>query len=284
MNTIEVPCPSGMILEGRAFETEDLKVFNDKQLSKQSVITGEAALANRLVVRVVDRGPYLFDGTKPPWGENVLYGDLFLFLVRSRAFVRGENYDYDIQCPATGCRKMIPWGLPLDKMPVQMLCDESKEMLRNNENRCSVHLTECDTTVYFQLLDGKVHKRQRRYTADFTDDIHVVYAARLVEVEGEAPSDEAFVRFVAKLSPNDFDQLEDAMEDADCGMDSAFDVQCNECETIFADDLGISPGFFIESFSRRRKRKRREKWTARKKVSHAGASSSGSTDSPETAS
>ena len=75
---------------------------------------------------------------------------------------------------------MVPWRLPLDGMPVQLLCADSKEMLRNNENRCTVHLTECDKTVHFQLLDGKVHKRQRRYTEDFTDDIHVIYGARLV--------------------------------------------------------------------------------------------------------
>jgi hypothetical protein len=271
-----------MILEGREVELEDLKVFTDKRLAKQSVITGEAALADRLCIRVVDRGPYLFTSNKPPWGQECLYGDLFYFLVQCRVFTKGVNYDFDVQCPARSCREMVPWRLPLDKLHVQELCEESREMIRRNENACEVHLTRCDKTVHFQLLDGHVHKRQRRYVEDHGDDIHVIYAARLHKIDGEDRPD--FVRFVAKLHPDDFDELDDAIEDADCGLDSAFDVQCHKCETIFADDLGISPGFFIESFSRRRKQKRRKERAARRKASKGGSNSSVSTESTTTSS
>lgn len=278
MNTTEILCPSGMVLEGKEVQIEDLKVFTDKRLAKQSVITGEAALADRLCVSVVDRGPYLFTSTRPPWGQEALYGDLFAFLVKCRIFTRGTDYDYDVQCPARLCREMVPWRLPLDKLPEQELCSESREMIRRGDNRCMVHLTHCDTTVYFQLLDGHVHKRQRRYVKEYGDDIHVIYAARVCEIEGE--SDPDYVRFVGKLHPEDFDELDDAIEEADCGIDSGYDVQCNECDTIFADDLGISPGFFIESFSRRRKHTRRKARTAKQKGSRVGASSSASEDSP----
>lgn len=278
MNTTEIECPSGMVLEGKEVLIEDLGVFTDKRLAKQSVVTGEAALADRLCVRVIDRGPYLFDSQRPPWGQEVLYGDLFYFLVMCRIHTRGENYDFDVQCPARYCREMVPWRLPLLDLPVQKLRDESREMLRRNENKCSVHLEKCDTTVLFQLLDGRVHKRQRRYVQDHGDDIHVVYAARLCEIEGESRPD--FVRFVGKLHPDDFDQLDDAIEDADCGMESSYDVQCPKCETIFQDDLGISPGFFIESFSRQHKQKRRKAWVAREKASKAGESFSASESSP----
>lgn len=271
MNTTEITCPSGMVLEGREVEIEDLKVFTDKRLAKQSVITGEAALADKLCIRVVDRGPYLFTASKPPWGQEALYGDLFYFLVECRVFTKGKHYDFDVQCPARSCREMVPWRLPLNKLHVQELCDESRDMIGRGENSVSVHLTKCDKTVYFQLLDGRVHKRQRRYVEEHGDDIHVIYAARLHKIEGEDSPD--FVRFVAKLHPDDFDELDDAIEDADCGLDSSFDVQCHKCDTIFADDLGISPGFFIESFSRRRKQKRRKKRAAQKRASQGGSSS-----------
>jgi hypothetical protein len=282
MSTIEIECLSGMVLEGRTVVIEDLGVFTDKQLAKQSVITGEAALADRLCLSVVDRGPYLFTSPKPPWGQNILYGDLFDFLVQCRIHTRGTNYDYDIQCPARLCREMVPWRLPLDKMRRQWLCAESKEMLRRNENRREVHLTKCDKTVSFQLLDGHVHKRQRRYVKEYGDDIHVIYAARLVKIEGEEKPD--FVRFTGQLDPEDFDELDDAIEDADCGLDSAYDVQCPKCDTIFADDLGITPDFFIESFSRRRKRKRWKARAARQKDSPVGESSTASVESQSEAS
>jgi hypothetical protein len=251
--THDFELPSELVVTARKHKTSDLDVFSNRKLMRQSARTGEAHLAKQLTVATVHRGPYSFTSNIPPYGGDVLYGDLYALLFNNRLHFKGPIYEFDVQCPAIVCRQPIEWEVDLNDFETKPLSAESREIFTNG-NRFTKRLDLCGLSVEFNLLTGTVHQRQRQYMKKYGDSVRNIYAARLCGIEGiERPSPKQYVEFVGELDTDDYDTLVFACEDADCGIDTSFEIQCPHCERIFWQELEIGFDFFSRSLSRRRR-------------------------------
>jgi hypothetical protein len=249
MKVKEITCPSGLKGVVRKLKVSDLDIFANRSLMRKGGSAVEAELANRVWQETLDRGPYTFDGNRPPWTGEVLSGDRFYAIMQSRILTRGSDYEFDVQCDNNACRNRFRWGLDLEDLPVVVLSDESKAQL-SKENRFASTLEDSGDTVLWALPTGQIQRRMDKYVKQHGQALSVVFAARLLGVEGEERV--SFVEYMKELGVDDFDQLSYEMQRADCGVDTGIEVECPTCQNIIEEEVGFGKDFFTQDYSRKR--------------------------------
>jgi len=249
MNVKEIECPSGLKGVVRKLKVSDLDVFADRNLMKRGGAALEAELASRIWQETVERGPYVFDGSRPPWTTDILQGDRFYAIMQARILTRGSDYEFDITCDNPICRNKFRWGLDLEDLPVVKLPDSSREALMA-DNRFMTELEACGDKVFWALPTGRIQKRIDKYVKQHGQSLSTVFAARLLGIEGQENVD--FVGYMQDLDIGDFDQLAYEMERADCGVDTSIEVECPSCARLMEQEVGFGKDFFTRDFSRTR--------------------------------
>lgn len=246
MTTVEIECPSGLSGTIRPMRVSDMDVFMDRSLRRKAGAAVENELAKRVWVETINRGPYAFDGSVPPWNGDILVGDRFYTVIQSRIAGRGPQYDFDHQCP--NCTDTFPWGISLDDLPILRLSEDS---LRNfeNGNRFTTDLERANTTVTWSLPTGRVQRRADQLTKRHGKGLAIIYAARLIDVPNINPGH--FVQWMQGLDIGDFEDLVASMENADCGLDTAIEIACEDCGFISREEVALGRNFFMNSKSLR---------------------------------
>jgi hypothetical protein len=243
----EIKCPSGLKGEIRKFRVGDLSVFTDKRARRQGK-DPEAALAKSIWLNTTDRGPYVFDGSLPPWQGDVLYGDRFYALMQARILTRGTSYVFRVQCENGACEQTFQWEVNLDDLVVQELSTESKKTFENGNEFTTKLPSSCDV-VGWSLLTGRLQRRTQDYIKEHGAGVSVMYAARLKSINDDRNARQ-FVDYMANMDLDDFNALEREMVQADCGYETTLEVECPECDRVQEVELPMGRDFFLESRSR----------------------------------
>lgn len=242
----EIVCPSGLAGEIRKYKVGDLNVFTDKRARRKGSDV-EAALVKAIWLTTTERGPYVFDGDQPPWTGDVLYGDRFYALIQARILTRGPSYVFRHQCENSACEQMFEWEVNLDDLELQALPEESLKLLEAG-NRFETELP-CGDTLGWSLLTGRLQQRTQQYIKEHGRGVSVMYAARLKDINGEKVARQ-FVPYMTDMDLGDFNALERAMVEADCGYETTIEVDCPHCDRIQEAELPMGRDFFLESRSR----------------------------------
>jgi hypothetical protein len=229
MTTIHFP--SGLVADLRKIKGSEMAA-----LAEQADGGGRAdpfsTLLSSCWLQTIDPGPYAFvlPGDAKPEMRRLLKGDLLYGFVALRriSLPEGDTYDFDAQCER--CRARIPWSVDLREIPVRVLSKESVERVRGGR----VFLTSVDDDdgareVRFNLQFlaqedemTRFMKSQKRTKATLLDTL----ASQIVAIDGVGPDFRARYRYLNDLSMGALLTLQQAFEEADCGLDTAIDVRC----------------------------------------------------------
>lgn len=183
-----------------------------------------------------------FDGD---W-SRILIGDRLFTLLEIRKATYGAKYEFDIQCQMTQCRHKIQWEMSLDKLPVQPLSDESKDIFKAG-NRFEAAIPSNGKKIWFRLITGADETNAAKPTTVDDDDsggpLVEALLARVVEIEGVPVGGRR--AFIEDLEMGDFNELIDVFDEADCGVETTFDVQCDECGRIQEVELPFDRDFLL---------------------------------------
>lgn len=181
-----------------------------------------------------------FDGD---W-SMALVGDRLFVLLEIRKATYGSKYEFDIQCQMVQCRNKIQWEMSLDDLPVQPLSDESKDIFKAG-NRFEAAIPSDGKKIWFKLMTGVDETRIAKSATNNGDAGPLVEAllARVTEIEGVSAGDRR--AFIEDMEMADFNDLIDVFDEADGGVETTFDVQCNECGRIQEVELPFDRDFLL---------------------------------------
>lgn len=254
---MEITCPSGLKGLIRGFKVKDEQILSDPALVRDGrVIT---KLLENCWIETTDPGPYTFlangEEYKRPGWERILQGDRLFALVQMRIKTYGAEYEFDVQCANNTCGQNIPWRMKLTDLACRELSDESREKVRRGEH-FEMHIVDGPKVTY-RLLTGE----DDRFMAKLKESnpsklLNGMLRRRIVEIEGVGKEPRKIREFIEDLELGDADRLRDELEEADCGLQTEFDVFCTFCAYDQSVILPLEMGFFSsrKRFSRSRRR------------------------------
>ena len=235
-----ITCPSGLSGRVRGMKVREERILTDRKLAKSGGQMEELLAA--CWVETLDRGVYDFGERSVDW-SRVLQGDRFYALLKIREATYGPAYAFSVSCPVEACRTRIDWELDVNDLPVRPLSEESRAAFVAG-NRFPMTLPDAGTRVWFKLFTGADERRLPALKKAAGDHfISAMLGMRLVEIQGVDAKDKR--RFLEDLSMRDADALVDAFDRADCGVDTALEVECPECFGRAEVELPFDATFFL---------------------------------------
>lgn len=227
---------------------------------------------NRCCEGVVDPGPYSFlkEGDKPNWDE-MLRGDRFVTMIKLRmlSYRDGYEYDVDLRCPA--CNKKFNEVVNLEEdLFIQDLPEESVNHLKTGE---PLTVEIAGRKVSFGLPLGKTEALAKKISNQNPDrEMAAMLRSRILDVDGVDRRDilnwldgEGRGDKFEGLTSDDAEELRDAFDRVDGGIDTEMEAECPDCGHIWNYDLPFDKIFMPSRKIRDRKRAMRE---ARKTEEH----------------
>ena len=250
----EVKCPSGLTGRVRALKVKEERLFQDPKLLKSGGLMLE--IVKRCWEETIDPGPYSFPGGEINWSQ-LLEGDAAYLFFRVRALTYGEQYDITVQCAA--CNRAIDHTVDLlEDLRLQELPKSAYSAVGHDEP-ISVKAPD-GRAVQFRLLRMSDQRSidMLQNTRQLTP-ANARLAVRLIAVEGVGEHSGPKIRWIEDLTSGDAEELRDAVEAYDCGVDTALELTCPHCYFDQEQDLPLVGSFFQR---RSRKKKRREQLAA----------------------
>lgn len=230
-----VECPSGLTVVLRKLKVAEANILADKQ-AQQRGATADTLLAS-VWEETHDVGPYTFETHKPPRWDEVLVGDRFYAQVAVRIATHGADYGFRIPCAV--CKNAINWSTDLSVLPKKMLSPEDAEVFKNG-NRFTATAPD-GRNIVFHLSTGKHEKRaQMMFKQSRANRITAGLLSKIDEIEGVQNRQKYFDQL-------DFTEALDLIEiiDAhDCGLETKFEVECDECYATSEVLLPLGPEFW----------------------------------------
>lgn len=215
-----VECPSGLTIVARKLKVAEANILADKQ-AQQRGATADSLLTS-VWEETHDVGPYNFDASKPPKWEEVLVGDRFYAQVAVRIATHGAEYDFRVPCSV--CKNAINWSTDLSALPKKLLSPEDAEVFRNG-NRFEATAPD-GRAITFHLMTGKhERKAQMLYKQSRANRITASLLSRIDTIEGVQNRQKYF----DQLDFTEALDLVDIVDAHDCGLETKFDVECDEC-------------------------------------------------------
>lgn len=247
-----VVCPSGLEGEIRPIKVKDEKLYTDKRLIKSGRIITE--LCKRCWLKTTKPGPYPAAGLEIDW-PNMLQGDIFAMFIAIRRASYGDIYPIEVPCQH--CEGTIREDLDLSLLEMEELNEKSAAAFADGQN----FAIEYDgRKVEFRLLvDSDTARSIKLQEVHELTPRRAMLAQRLVSVEGVEKRVMAMMEYVKEMAAADADDLLDALEEYDCGIDTLFAADCPDCgeETEF--DLPIQAAFFRRKPTKEKTKKRKRK-------------------------
>jgi len=252
MRTEIFQLPSGAKVELRAMTVADEDLVTSGKSNRQSKMIG--ALLDACCLRVVDPGPYgsLAEGDKPDWNK-VLGGDRFAAFIylRTISFRDGTLYDFETQCPACGKRGEYRVNL-LEELPVQELSEESAAVF---ERGGTFNIEIGGKTVSYRHALGSDEDRFEKLQEQYPDRVSsCALRTRIKKIEGLSESE--FLNWLSELTSDEAEDLRDAMDENDCGMDTEIEITCR-CGFTSVLDVPFDASLFLPGRGRRKRKRAR---------------------------
>ena len=244
MSVVELP--SGMSGDIRKIKGTEIAVLAEQTEGVGgSADGGFTALLNGCWQRTLDKGPYPFvavGDTKPDW-KRLLKGDVLFGVVELRriSLSDGDTFDFDAQCEE--CKAKIPWSVKLSELTVRKLPRASAEAL--SEGRPFVVEIAKDgathkATFNLQTLGqeepiARLMKQQKRTAATVVD----VLCSQIVSIAGVNPDIKARYRFLSELSMGELFDLRAALDEHDCGIDTAIEIRCQNKNCLWEQEINL---------------------------------------------
>jgi hypothetical protein len=245
-NTIEITLPSSMRLEVRPWAAPELvKVGVAARAAKGPSMAHFYDMLTSAWVRTLDPGPYDFPlGDARPeraWGK-MLYGDVEDGLKQVRAESSGDVYYIPFACPGCGeSDRVVP--VPLSEIKQRRLGEEAFKRVKNKQH---FEATVAGAQITFDLQYGRheeealallkeLKKDKRAAKVDVTlptrnaASLLESAAVRIDAIDGAKCSPAKRWEWVCSLRTGEVDDLRDAFDEHDCGVDHDHDVTCGSC-------------------------------------------------------
>jgi hypothetical protein len=228
------------------------RILTDRKLARKGGQVDE--LLGACWVETLDAGPYDFGEKDIDWGK-VLQGDRFFALLKIRSLTYGPEYAFAIPCQTDSCRSRIDWELDLGDLQVRLLSEESRASFIDG-NRFETTLPDEGKKVWFKLLTGTDERKLPGLRKKAGDRLlSAMLAFRVIEVEGVESRDRR--SFLENLTMGDADFLVDEFDRVDCGVDTAIEVECQECFATQEIELPFEKTFFMPGKERTARRRDR---------------------------
>lgn len=264
MKTSDLSLPSGLKVQIRALTLEDDSVIfenNDPEALYFEVCLG---MLDACTLKVLDEGPYqgvVVDG-KINW-RKALLGDVMaaFFGLRIVSYAKGKDYPLDFTCPF--CGEYVHWeadlrtienggdiiDYPLDAEVAELIAAGRHPCVEIDEHVIDFRLQTVEDFLYVQKLPSASKKEIRALS----------FIRRMVDIIGPSiknPNDRG--RWLRHMDNNQAMILQDAMSDADPGVDSSVDVTCPGCHKESEVTIPFDQYFFIPRDAQKRKRANRK--------------------------
>ncbi len=249
---IDIKCPSGMVGKIRALKVKDEVLFTDGRLAKSGKLIEE--MVRKCWLELISPGPYDFENGSITWGK-ILQGDSFWLFLQARKLTYGHLYPVTVDC--SSCGNPTDDEIDLNLLEMKTLPEAAIKSLTTGEPMTT------------KLADGREVKFRLLLAEDDSfiqnfQEIHELtqkrasLLRRLVLVEGINPREQmAMVTFLQEMDSGDADDLEDAVEELDCGVDTDVLITC-KCggETVMP--LPLQATFFRKNRKKSKKERKLE--------------------------
>jgi hypothetical protein len=230
-----IKCPSGLLSgEVRGLAGKDARLLSDRAAIKSGVFMDR--IYDKCWVQTTEDG-YGF-GDRPDWSK-ALVGDRFYLLLRIRAQMFGEDFQFMVQCKDQNCRHRFQHGVKLDELPIKELSEEDREGFKNG-NRLQGTLPD-GKSFTFKLPTGEDEARFTKLGAAAVSSFIGPMVARIHEVEGLEEKDKRRYFEEEDLSIS-FDTLAE-MDAHDCGVETTITVECPNCFGVADIEIPFGDGF-----------------------------------------
>ena len=264
-----VTLPSSAQIRFRRVMLNDENVLasalKDKRSDIDDVLT---KIVTSCAEEVIDPGPYPFleIGSKPDWA-NMAKGDRFAAMLdlRCLSYKEGNILEADLHCPDIACKCSFSWDVDLKKDLIrQDLPEESIEKIKAGE---PFEVVIDGRKVLYTIALGKTEKLAEKYTEQYRGrDMAAGLRSRIISVEGVESRDIMdWLDGQGKsdypgLTSDDAEELRDAFDRVDCGIDTTTEAECPKCREWFDFTLP-STGMFLpgKGISKRKKEARKQK-------------------------
>ena len=235
----EVTCPSGLRGRIRGMKVKDEQLFANRKLTRSGRVLSE--LLKSCWVETLDSGPYTFeDDTRIHW-DTILSSDRTYLLLQIRVATYGKDYEFKVVCDS--CDRKYGWGVDLLKdietVPVPQI---GIEHVRTGE------------PILIKFGDGQVAKcklstgEDEIFLATSVDKnqasiLSNALARRIVELDGTNLFRQIREK-VEDLEAAHADELWDATDEIEGGVNTSFHVECPSCGNTQQVILPFEAGFF----------------------------------------
>jgi len=261
---IEIVCPSGLAGKVRGFKAKEAAMLADTKALREGA-TYESILS-ACWLETTDPGPYAWlkaeEGAPKPAVDwmKALACDRFWSLLKIRAATYGDEYVFTLSCQNVDCKAKIDWELNLSDLPVKQLPQTSRVVLAAGDNEFSTTLGD-GKACKFRLQTGAGEVGAARLLRQASGRLGTgrgaaliqVLASRIVEVEGigkkknvrDANEPDPLIEYLGDLEMVDLIDLTETLDEADGGVETTINVECQECLLEQRVELPLGVEFFL---------------------------------------
>lgn len=218
---MEIKCPSGFAGKVRGLTVHEAEMLADRKAARAGEVVSN--ILSAVWGGMTNAGPYeIADGNSIPWG-SLLVADRFYCVMMVRVATYGSDFEFKLPC--SNCQEPINWCVDLQELPVREVPEESLVTFSKG-NRFSTDLH--GTKVWFRLVDGALEAKLQRAMKGTKNRMTVLLSNRILEVEGVKNK----VRWIRDLPMASGLALLDAFDEADGGIDTDIEIECDSCGAI----------------------------------------------------
>jgi hypothetical protein len=248
--TNEIVCPSGFAGTIRRMTIRELDALSSRKANRAG--TSLDLMFSQTWIGTSELGPY-----RPPFVEfpegskgasvdwsKVFLGDRTHVMMELRRFVLGDEFGFDVTCPAALCRRRIEWQVDLSKLERKDMTEEVRAHLVEHGNEFVRTLPYSGKKVSFKMLTGADERRVVAATKDNPDALlSSTMLVRIVGVEGaRTPSERR--AFVENMDLEDATWIQQEWEAVDSGVSTDVEIECPHCGKITRIELPFDADFF----------------------------------------
>lgn len=246
MSSHEITCPSGMIVTVRELRVRDEDLLADTKSLKSGSATTD--LLNAITVGLVDSGPYEFNPPDKIDWKAALQGDRLAVLLKIRIETFGSDFDVRTKCGRCGSK--VHMGYDLNHLKLQELPKDSHEHARDPHSHIRTTLPKCGKKVEFKLLRGSDDAGMAKLQKHNKDSMSSSYFKyRLKAVEGL--QEHEWKGWLEDMSAQDASFLRSEFDRCDCGIDQSIELECENCEHYWEEDLRLGADFLFPKYRRK---------------------------------
>ena len=220
MYTFELP--SGIEADLREMTGAEEEILTNPRLIRSGDAVNQV-LANCVARLGENKAPSVKDVL------DLLSGDRLFLLVRLRQVSLGDEVSLELTCTNPSCRQMNPVLVNLEELEVTKYTAEREFKLT---------LPVAKRVVTFVHLDGHLEKR---LAALKEPSISSAMMMRIREIDEKAPNK----KVLSELTLKDRNALREAMREADAGIDTTIETECEACGTKLRARLEAEPAFLF---------------------------------------